>query len=343
MKKKFFEIIKKSRANFIAVVILGIIFVILFIYLLKLVLFIDNFNYLIIIGIGLAVLLFVIFLKYLESDKSNRIVDSTSERILDEMNELIRRQTLSNTSRNSFQYKELIEELKTLKDKINDIQTKNLELNEDDKTKLFELFETKLEKNLSKVFLETIQQKFGTDILASERYSELQRDLIEIKERLRLEIRKLSLRANINLAIGSVTTLFAVIVLINTVVSKDTEFKDSVKMMTYFIPRISLAIFIEVFAFFFLKMYKSNLDNIKYYHNEMTNIESRIISLKSSILYADESTINEVIKELSKTERNFVIKKGETTIELESLRSEKKEFKILFETLKEIITKLADK
>jgi hypothetical protein len=75
----------------------------------------------------------------------------------------------------------------------------------------------------------------------------------------------------------------------------------------------------------------------------MTNIETRIIALKSSIINADKSTINEVIKELSKTERNFVIKKGETTIELERLRSEKNENKSLIEFARSIITKHTDK
>ena len=287
--------------------------------------------------IGMALTLFNYFFKYLESDKSN---DRNSERLREELNEL--RHLLRNTNRNSYLEKELIEELKNLKDQVSDSQTKGLDLNETDKNKLFELLEAKLEKNLSQEFLETIQQKFGADILASERYSDLQRDLIEIKERLRFEIKRLSLRANTNLAIGSVTTLTAVILLYITVVSNHMVFNDSVSMISYFIPRISLVIFIEVFAFFFLKLYKSNLDNVRYYHNEMTNVETRIISLKSSIINADKSTINEVIKELSKTERNSTIKKGETTIELERLRREKNENKSLIELAKSIIAKHTD-
>lgn len=334
--KRVFDVFFKNGTSIIVIAILTSILVTELKEIPKLELFSDPKILLIIIGIALT--LFNFFIKYLESDKS---IDRKSDRLGEEFNEL--RHILRNQSRNAYQDKELIEELKNLKDKINESQTKGLELNEDDKSKLFELFETKLEKNLSQEFLETIQQKFGTDILASERYSDLQRDLIEIKERLRIEIRRLSLRANTNLAIGSVTTLVAVIVLYITVVSNHINFSDTVSMISYFIPRISLVIFIEVFAFFFLKLYKSNLDNVRYYHNEMTNIETRIISLKTSIINADKSTINEVIKEISKTERNFVLKKGETTIELERLKSEKNENKSLIEFARSIITKHTDK
>jgi hypothetical protein len=334
--KRVFEIFFKNGTGIIVIAILTSILVADLKETPKLELFSNPKILLLIIVIALT--LFNYFIKYLESDKS---IDRNSERLREELNEL--RHILRNTSRNSYQDKELIEELKNLKEQINDSQTKGLDLNEVDKNKLFELFESKLEKNLSQEFLETIQQKFGADILASERYSDLQRDLIEFKERLRLEIRGLSLRANTNLAIGSVTTLVAVIVLYITIVSNHINFNDSVSMISYFIPRISLVIFIEVFAFFFLKLYKSNLDNVRYYHNEMTNIETRIIALKSSIINADKSTINEVIKELSKTERNFVIKKGETTIELERLRSEKNENKSLIEFARSIITKHTDK
>lgn len=287
---------------------------------------------------GIALSLFTYFFKYLESDKS---IDRNSDRLKDELNEL--RQILRNTSRNSFSDREILDEIKTLKSAIQDNQTKGLDLNETDKIKLFELFEAKLEKTLSHEFLETIQQKFGSEILASERYSDLLRDLEEFKERLRVEIKKLSLRANTNLAIGSVTTLVAVIVLYITVVTNHSSFTDSLSLTSYFIPRISLVVFIEVFAFFFLKLYKSNLDNVRYYHNEMTNIETKIISLKSSIINGDKPTTNEVIKELSKTERNFIIKQGETTIELERLRSDKSENKSLIDFARSIITKHTEK
>lgn len=291
---------------------------------------------LILMAIGATV--FTFFVRYLESDKQT---DKSSDTLRAEIFEL--RQLLRNTVRNPYTEREVLEELRILRERFKENESKGLDLNEADKQKLFELFETKLEKNLSQEFLATVQQKFGADIVSSERYSDLLRDLLEFKERLNMEIRKLSLRANTNLSIGSVTTLIAVVVLYLTVVSNHLNFSDSISLYSYFIPRISLVIFIEVFAFFFLKLYRSNLDNIRYYHNELTNIEMKIISLKSAIINVDKSTINEVVKELSRTERNFVIKKGETTIELERLKNEKADNKSIVDFAKGIISKHTDK
>jgi hypothetical protein len=291
---------------------------------------------LILIGIGFT--LYTYFFNYLESEKS---VETNPENLRAELNEL--KLIIRNTNKNSNSDREIIEEIRSLKNNILNNQTKGLDLNESDKIRLFELFETKLEKNLSQEFLETIQQKFGSDIIASEMYSDLLNDLIEFKDRMRSEIKRLSLRANTNLAIGSVATVVALIVLYMIVETNHMIFTDSISLTSYYIPRISFVVFIEVFGFFFLKLYKSNLDNVRYYHNEMTNIETKIISLKSAIINADKITINAVINELSKTERNFVIKKGETTIELERLRTDRIENKSLIDFARSIINKQTEK
>lgn len=92
--------------------------------------------------------------------------------------------------------------------------------------------------------------------------------------------------------------------------------------LTYFLPRISLTIFIEIFSYFFLNLYKKNLEDIKYFQNEVTNLESKYLAL----LYAFESNNGQikakVIEMLMGTERNFILKKDETTIELEKSKIE---------------------
>jgi hypothetical protein len=291
-----------------------------------------------IIIIGISVTLFTIFVKYLESDKFKERTNSKLEIELRELRNLLRASMASSHLDKAF-----IEELKTIQKDLKESQTKGLELTEDDKIKLFELLETKLEKNLSQEFLETVQNRFGSEILAKERYSDLQRDLMDLKERLRLEIGKLSLRANVNLAIGSVTTLVAVFVLYSSVVSNNASFNDPVSIISYFVPRISLVIFIEVFAFFFLRLYKSNLENVRYYQNEMTSVESRLISLKAAISVGDVTIINEVIKQLSMTERNVIMKKGETTIDLEKLKYEKGANRDFIELVKTMLIRNSEK
>ena len=90
-----------------------------------------------------------------------------------------------------------------------------------------------------------------------------------------------------------------------------------------FIPRISLVLLVEVFAYFFLRLYSTNLIGIKFFQNEMTNFESKFLALRAAEHKNDEASIAEVIRQLALTERNIVIQKGQTTVDLERSKAEK--------------------
>ncbi|MCH7690367.1 MAG: hypothetical protein IIA17_04900, partial [candidate division Zixibacteria bacterium] len=104
------------------------------------------------------------------------------------------------------------------------------------------------------------------------------------------------------------------------VLTSGITYSKVAEVLAYYIPRLSFIVFIEVFAYFFLKLYKASLYDIKFYQNELTNVESKIISLKSAFFSKDDGALRTIIEELSRTERNFVLKKGETTVELERTR-----------------------
>lgn len=86
------------------------------------------------------------------------------------------------------------------------------------------------------------------------------------------------------------------------------------------IPKFGLALFIELVALSFYKTYKSNLDNIKYYQNELTSIESRRIALYAAIMKDNDDNIKSCVDTLLKIDRNFKLSDGESTIELEKLK-----------------------
>src|SRR5205823_4776936 len=71
-------------------------------------------------------------------------------------------------------------------------------------------------------------------------------------------------------------------------------------------PRISVAVFIEVFSFFFLKLYKSNLQEIKYFQNELTNIEMRGLALEAALLNTQNKSTEPIVDQLIRTDRNLV-------------------------------------
>lgn len=160
------------------------------------------------------------------------------------------------------------------------------------------------------------------------------------RKRLRDEIELLARRGNLNLTIGVLTTIVGVVALAYVVLSQPefpahTDPASSLVFFTSLLSRLSVAIFIEVFAFFFLRLYKSGLEDIRYYQNEITNIESKETALLS-ITNNDTCELKKVVIEvLSKTERNGLLKKGETTVALERDRIERNE---LVELSKLIVT-----
>lgn len=186
------------------------------------------------------------------------------------------------------------------------------------------------EKNISSIIDEFIKTKFSDSFIQERIESNYKEEAIKNKKinnlinyiennssRLDNEIARLRKSANLNLVIGSLSTFLAILCLVYEVFYNEIDFAETTKVLSHYIPRISLVIFIEIFAFFFLKLYKANLYEIKYFNNEKTNIDFKIFSLKTAIYYDDKEMINNCINSFIKTERNFIIKKDESTIDLE--------------------------
>ncbi len=101
---------------------------------------------------------------------------------------------------------------------------------------------------------------------------------------------------------------------------RDFNKEDLIKLF----PTFSLVLFIELFAYFFLRLYREGLSEMKYYQNELTNIESKLIAVEIALIKEDNESLKLTLDILSQTERNFILKKGETTAGLEHSKSELK-------------------
>ena len=150
----------------------------------------------------------------------------------------------------------------------------------------------------------------------------------EIRKRLYEETNNLARRASLNLAVGTITTILAGVGLVIIVfvmpldLGKIQNNEYGWAIAAHYIPRLSFIVFAEIFAYFFLRLYKTGLDDIKYYQNEITNVELKISALKVSLAAEDKEILKFVVEELAKAERNFILKKDETTVELEKFKSE---------------------
>jgi len=95
-----------------------------------------------------------------------------------------------------------------------------------------------------------------------------------------------------------------------------------IAILKEYAPRLSLVLIIEIIAFFFLKLYAKALGELRYVQNEMTNIESKLLATNISLASNNQEFIRRSIDTLLATERNFVIEKGQTTIEIEKEKIE---------------------
>lgn len=142
------------------------------------------------------------------------------------------------------------------------------------------------------------------------------------RKRLLDEIESLGKKGNINLGLGVGITVVGLLLLGITVINEIDESQDVIKMASHFLPRLSLVVLIEVFAYFFLRLYKAGLAEIKYFQNELTNLECKQIAVRAAFEAADNPVVASVVAKLSETERNHIISKDQTTVELEKAKIE---------------------
>jgi hypothetical protein len=167
-------------------------------------------------------------------------------------------------------------------------------------------------KLTSQYLEELVITKFEERLSKRHNLGDVYRNFAELCTRLDGEIQRMKKNAYVNLMIGIVATVFAICFLISLLfLHPDLQTASVIIQLTSYLPRISVAVVIEVFAFFFLRLYKANLFDVKYFSNEKTNVEMRMLALKTAIITDESDTLSSVVRDMSRTERNFIIKKDE--------------------------------
>ena len=154
--------------------------------------------------------------------------------------------------------------------------------------------------------------------------------------RIKKEIDRLNRRGGANLGIGALIA-FAGIAYLGFVIINQVVGNDMIGYIIHMLPRVSFVIVIEVFAYFFLKLYKNGFDEVKYFQNELTNIESKVLAIKFLKDVKNEELMSEVIKSLMTTERNFILSKGQTTVALEKEKLKGIEDRNMISIVKDLI------
>lgn len=126
----------------------------------------------------------------------------------------------------------------------------------------------------------------------------------------------LTLRMGVLFCMSGIFVIAAIFLFIAPIPSVGFKATSWIEILITYVPRFTMVIFIELIGIFFLKLYKATLDEIRFIHNEITNVEMRLIALHSSHSSSEAVRAN-AIGSLVATERNSIINKDQTTIEIE--------------------------
>ncbi|MDO3695915.1 hypothetical protein QVZ41_13775 [Wenyingzhuangia sp. chi5] len=213
--------------------------------------------------------------------------------------------------------KQLREEL-DLEKKLNELLKETVTVN-----KIQEVVYDKTLQNVESSLLKKIEEKYEKHINYELKHNLISSQLNPIIRDTEKYIDKLQRNSIVNLIIGIIGTITAITILAITILDKNSESIEIGNFLIYFLPRLTFVVFIQLFAFFFLRLYKSNLEDAKYFQNELTNLNSKTSALKIAHLLGKDDKVDELIKVLSLTERNFKLNKEESLQILEKAKIEK--------------------
>ncbi|MFV5340877.1 hypothetical protein [Acinetobacter baumannii] len=261
--------------------------------------------FVILLGVVFIISSFVDSSKYESKSKSNSIFIENAI-AYSKSADLLQKNDIENDKKN---YEETIEEAKKLlRDKFENISAESY----------FEDFKNKIKME---VIVENFEYKTK-----------------RIESRVQGEIGRLSRSGIINVSLGMLLSIGGILYLGIFVVN--TQMFDSLeKMFVNTFPKAIFVLLIEVFAYFFLKLYKQNLDDIKYYQNELTNIESKNLAVQIAKQSNNHKLITLCIEKLLGTERNFILEKDQSTIEIEKERINSNNTNNTLQVLKDILKK----
>ncbi|MEJ5055070.1 hypothetical protein [Sphingobacterium sp. MYb382] len=162
------------------------------------------------------------------------------------------------------------------------------------------------------------------DEIENKTYSEINLVFENIQERLKEECNRLNKQALINLFLCFfIAFILMSFIAYTSIISSDINNQNTLHLFIIkYIPRIIAISSLLTMFLYFAKLYKTNILDVKYYQNELTNIEIKQISLKTALINNEKDVLNKVISDLSNIERNLVLGKDQTTNDIERLKIE---------------------
>lgn len=179
-------------------------------------------------------------------------------------------------------------EIEKLKNRLDDLSYQKAQIGKEQQRGLID----EIKRTINEDIADELEDRYSQSA-ASTKSMRLVRSMHEDSIlRLEREVASLSKRANLNLVIGVLTTAVAVVLLTYMVLGGTPKGIELNSLANYYIPRISVAVFIEIFSFFFLRLYKSNIVEIKQYQERMIDVSSTQILIEMVVHSGDHKKFN---------------------------------------------------
>ncbi|EJD6474691.1 hypothetical protein V6478_000593 [Providencia rettgeri] len=156
--------------------------------------------------------------------------------------------------------------------------------------------------------------------------------------RMSRHIQKLNNLSILNLTFGIVISGFSIGILLLSIVDFSNSKNSIQDTVFYLVARMGVGVAVQLLALFFLNLYKKNIHEMKYIHNEITNIEAKKTAIMISHDFSEENKLA-IVNNLLATERNFILDKGQTTVILEQNKIESSESKDLIGIIEVLLKK----
>lgn len=229
-------------------------------------------------------------------------------------------------------YKIRVELKKDFDNLESNILSSQINLTDEERKSFLKSLELKFESEAYEEYYNKLNSKISENIY-SLNFEEKTESMLQ---RLETERQSLSKRGNFNLTIGMTLSIIGLTVF-GVVLLNSPQYKDIESLFINTLPKTLFVLLIELFSYFFLNLYKNSLDEIKYYQNEITNLESKHLALRVAKSMNNHKMMSIILEELVKTERNFILEKDQTTIELEKKRVDSTNSNNTLQTVKDIL------
>jgi hypothetical protein len=177
---------------------------------------------------------------------------------------------------------------------------------ENERQEMLKRVEDKLYAELYPQVLNDLENRFAKSAFSTGATEQLFELLDACRERLEGEVAALTKRGTLNLIVGVVLSGLVLLVLgemsYSAMVAEPPETWAAAG--TSYLPRLSLAVFIQIFAFFFLKIYRATLSEIKYFHNEITSVDMICAAFTDALRIGDKTVQGDVVRAVAAIDKN---------------------------------------